>query len=309
LPKLKLVANVVTPFAADGSLDEAALAAHARRVSQTGCGLFVGSPGTGEVHTLSLSEYSRLCSVAVSSVGNDGFVAAMTPETYRLDDMLVFCRAAADAGVDEVQMWQYMGGHGMLPTVAEQREYWRRALSSVDFPVCLSLHRYAGYLCPPDLLGQLCAEFPIIRTVYTYGASQREVLAIRAAVPSAVSLGGDLARGFSEVALGVNTLNTIYANVAPRTCKAVVDAYLSNDFMSALKFMRRLVDLGEVIARWGNPNFRALKMALAVLDLPGGKSTVRWPIEYPPEAEKFRMAEMLRELGVMQWESELEGLV
>src|SRR5262249_44425155 len=135
---LEVISNIVTPFASDGSLDEAALGAHVDRTAQAGVGIFAVTPGSGACHSLSLAEYGRVCEVSVEAAGGRVPVYAMTPELHDVELMLDYARAAAGAGVDEVQLFQLMGGHGMKATRDEQWLYWRTCLSALDHPVALS---------------------------------------------------------------------------------------------------------------------------------------------------------------------------
>ena len=43
----------ITPFAADGTIDEAALRRHLRKLGDAGIGVYVGGGGSGEGYTLS----------------------------------------------------------------------------------------------------------------------------------------------------------------------------------------------------------------------------------------------------------------
>ncbi len=58
----------VTPFDSKGEIDEVLLRAQLRRLRDAGLGVYLGSPGTGEGHTLDLPELRRLYEIGVSEL-------------------------------------------------------------------------------------------------------------------------------------------------------------------------------------------------------------------------------------------------
>ncbi|HZV37648.1 MAG TPA: dihydrodipicolinate synthase family protein, partial [Pseudoxanthomonas sp.] len=59
----------VTPFSADGRLNEAALEAHVSRGVGKGPGGVFAACGTGEFHALDLDEYEQVVRIAVEATG------------------------------------------------------------------------------------------------------------------------------------------------------------------------------------------------------------------------------------------------
>jgi 4-hydroxy-tetrahydrodipicolinate synthase len=303
LEHITATANAITPFTADGELDEVAFRAHLGRIVDAGLGIYLASPGSGDVHALSLVEFERICTVAVEVGCGRAPVFSMTPELHGIDETLTFARAAASAGVDEVQLWQYMGGHGIVPRRDEQLAYWREVLGALDHPAALSIHGYAGYLAEAGMLAELCEEFDTIKTVSFHQASLAQVLAYRDALPERVRVGGSLERGVPEMLLGVTLLNCSPANVIPRTSARIVEGYLKGDMAMAAESTERLERLVAALKPWSKPNSRCLKMALRVLGLPGGDGTLRRPLSFPPKEEFDAMAQRLERLGVAEWEA------
>ncbi|MGW0707476.1 5-dehydro-4-deoxyglucarate dehydratase [Streptomyces sp. NPDC002643] len=88
----------VTPFAADGSLDEGRLAQHIEAGVAAGAGGVFVACGTGEFHALTPEEIERATRVAVSTVGGrvPVFAAAGGPPPVARDQAARVERAGAD---------------------------------------------------------------------------------------------------------------------------------------------------------------------------------------------------------------------
>src|SRR5436309_1150028 len=77
-----------TPFDDAGQLDELALRAPLRRMVDAGVGVYLGSGGAGEGHTLSTDELARLYAIGVSECRGQVQTCANPPESRTADEML-----------------------------------------------------------------------------------------------------------------------------------------------------------------------------------------------------------------------------
>jgi dihydrodipicolinate synthase/N-acetylneuraminate lyase len=294
--------NTTTPFTAAGGLDEDALRRHLRRMVAARTGVFLGSPGSGEMHTLSDVEFGRVCEIAVDECGGRVPVYAMTGEVHDAAATIRVGRIAAAAGVDAVQIFQVMGGHGMVATRDEQEAYFDTVLAAIDHPVAISFHGIAGYLAPVDLVAKLYHDVPSLCAVYVYMASWTYLSEVRDAVPSHIPLGVEIAGAVQSFALGAHSMTGAEPNVIPVTCRALVDAYEASDIAEVEVLAQRIQRLSDAVRRWRPLNSRWIKMALRVLELPGGEGGVRAPLVLPDESELAMMAQAFDRLGVRDWE-------
>jgi dihydrodipicolinate synthase/N-acetylneuraminate lyase len=300
----EVIANVVTPFSSAGELDEQEYVRHVERLAEAGVGVFVGSPGSGEVHNLSLAEYERTCQLAVNGSAGRVPVYAMTPEHHNTGQLVEYARAAAAAGADEVQLFQFMGGHGMIPRRWEQLAYWSEVVQACPFPVAISLHRVAGYLADVDLVVEVCSRHENIRTVYTYLSDLSYVARLRGALPDRIRMGGLIGRGVPEMLIGVRVLTGAEPNVIPRTCRSMVDCFAAADVDGLRTATRRMQLVLDALEPWSQPYSRSLKMALTGLGLlKSGR--LRPPLSLPPAEAVAELGRTLRQMGVPDW----EGLV
>jgi 5-dehydro-4-deoxyglucarate dehydratase len=90
----------VTPFAADGSLDESLLERHVVEALSHGPGAVFAACGAGELHALSIEEHARVARRSVKAVNGRRpvYVGAGGP----LPAAVTMCRAAAESGAEGI---------------------------------------------------------------------------------------------------------------------------------------------------------------------------------------------------------------
>ena len=296
---------VATPFAADGTIDEDALRLQLRRMVAANVGVYLGSGGAGEGHALSLAELRLLYDVGVQECRGRVPLHANPPEPRTAAAMIEPVRQAVQAGVDVVQVYPMDAGHAMRPTAAEQDAYYRDILGQVDHPVALSVHVYAGYMAPVDLLRRLCAEYPQVVAINVIGTPLQYFVELRDAVDPRVTLNVRLINAIEGHALGARGFLAAEPNLAPRLSRAIVDALLVRDNARAGLELARLVRLAAVVNRWAPSTARWVKMGMKVLDLPGGRGGLRRPYLMPPQSELDAMAAALAKLGIEELDERL----
>lgn len=96
-----ILSAILTPFGADGTVDEAAYAALIRTQADAGIHGIVASGSTGEHPALGLAERQRLFQIAVTAAaGRTDVIAHVGAANVR--DALELARAARDLGVDQM---------------------------------------------------------------------------------------------------------------------------------------------------------------------------------------------------------------
>lgn len=294
-----------TPFSSDGAIDEAAFRGLLRRMAGAGVGVYLGSGGAGEGHALSTQELRRLYEIGVSECKGKVPVHANPPEPRTAASMLEPLRHAAQAGVDVVQIYPMDAGHGMRPTPAEQAAYYRDLLEVVDHPVALSVHVQAGYMAPVSLLRTLCETYPHIVAINVIGTSLHYLVALRDAVGPRVTLNVRLINALEGYALGARGFLAAEPNLVPKLSRSIVDALVVEDLAAAGRSLAQFVRLADVVNRWAPSTARWVKMAMNVLELPGGAGGLRKPYLMPPQSELDAMAEALAGLGIPEIDERL----
>src|SRR6185436_306459 len=155
----------ITPFDAEGRLDEPALRAHLRRLGEAGVSVYVGGSGSGEGYALSFEERERVFAIAVEELKGKVPIAAMGCEPHLPGEMVEFLRRAEANKLDFAQIFSLDIGHSATPTPREMEKYYSTVIDSSSIPVYLSSHYSAGYFLPIDLIEKLVNRFPTIAGV------------------------------------------------------------------------------------------------------------------------------------------------
>jgi len=287
-----------TPFTASGDVDEAALREHLRRMVAANVGVYLGSGGAGEGHALRPDELRRVYEIGVEECRGRVTVHANPPEPRTAVAMLALARHAQAANVDVVQLYPMDAGHAMRPTTAEQEAYYRDLLDAIDHPVALSVHVFAGYMAPVALLRKLCEAYAQIVAINVIGAPVSFFVELRDAVDPRVTLNVRLVNAIEGYALGARGFLAAEPNIVPLLCRSIVDRISADDVSGAGDALARLVRLSTIVNRWAPSTARWVKMAMKVLDLPGGRGGLRKPYLMPPAEELNEMAAAIAALHV-----------
>lgn len=290
-------AIAITPFGADGSLDEMGVRAHLRRIADAGIEVYVGGGGSGEGFTLSDTEVRRLLELAAEELG--GRVRAMGTEPRTATEMVRFTQVAAAAGVEACQIYSLDPGHGHRPTMAEVERYLLEVLDACPLPAVISTHQSVGYRIPVAMLAELADRYP---SVVGINCSQPDVAYLSALVDALggrldIRVGGAL-QALTALGVGAHGFLSSEANLAPRLCAALVDAVHRGDLVAAVDAYGILARLFDLL--YGNGGIRVTKAVLDRLGLPGG--TVRPPQLLPEPAVVDRVLSQARAWGLAETE-------
>lgn len=292
---------LATPFAPDGSIDEAGLRAHLRRMVAAGCGVYLGSPGTGEGHGLTLSELGRLYEIGVEECKGRVPTNANPPEQRTSAGMIAGCSIAAKAGVEVIEVYHIDGGHGMRPTEAELERYYRDVFDAIDHPVSLSVHPTTGYLPPVRLFQKLCSDYRQIVAANLVSVSPTYLIEMKEALGPRIPIYAIFRDALEALALGVQGYQVAEANLAPYLARVVGEKFASGEMEKSAAAYAHLAKMAKLLQRYGR-NPPAYKAAMKILGLPGGTGVVRKPYLALAHAESEKLARELQELGLPQLE-------
>jgi dihydrodipicolinate synthase/N-acetylneuraminate lyase len=295
------VCHTPTLFSASGSVDEAAMQQHFERMIESGIAIGVGSPGAGEGQSLSDAEFGRVCSIAVDVAKHRVPIYALAREAPNARGIIDSARAAAEAGVDMVQIFPLQGGHGHIPTREEQAVYYHEIVESVPAPLALMLHGGAGYTSPVDLIAEICSD-NAISYLELHQVPLTYLQQIREAVSPSVRLGVGFVNAHAALALGASVVISAEANIIPRTCAAFMASYASGDMAGLSDATVHIFSFARAVRPWGDLAARWIKMALRVLDLPGSTSTLRLPLLMPDGSAFAALSAAFERLGVREYE-------
>lgn len=293
----------ITPFTPDGAVDEAALRSHLRRLIGADAGVYLASPGSGEGYALTVEETRRIYEIGVEECRGHVPVCANPRESRDVEGMLEIAAQAVAAGVDAVQIYQIDGGHGFVPTTPELGAYFRDVISQLDHPVILGCNPVAGYLASVDLLEQLCREFPQIVGINVFETPLGYVSECRSRLPARIRLFSGQTTAVQSWLLGTTGMLSAAANVVPHTTAALGRYFAAGDLKATALAARRLQWFYSAFvhtmagASWE-------KLALKIMQLPGGNGVIRRPYLFPDAEAEAAMRAKLDMLDVAGWENE-----
>jgi 4-hydroxy-tetrahydrodipicolinate synthase len=289
-----------TPFTSNGDLDEEGFRGHLRRMVASGTAVYLGSPGSGEGHALSLQELRRVYEIGVQECKGRVPTYANPPESRTAKAMLERCKEATNIGVDVVQVYQVDGGHGMRPTFGEQERYYKTILDGLDYPVALSMHGVSTFLPSPALFRELCHAYPqiVACNMIGFGASFEYFVAMRDAIGSEINFFTGWANVMESLSLGAKGILAAEANLTPYLCRSVIAHFLRGENKECGEAVANLARVAEIVSRWASSSARWVKMGMRVLGLPGGSGVLREPYLLPPTSELDEMSKAFRDLGL-----------
>jgi 4-hydroxy-tetrahydrodipicolinate synthase len=291
-----------TPFQSDGSLDEEGLRSHIRRLVAARQGVYLGSGGAGEGHTLTVAELRRVYDIGVAEAKGKVPVCANPRESRSAAAMFEVAHQAIEAGVDLVQIYQLDAGHGMIPTQREQEAYFGELLSALNHPIAISIHALAGYRATSAFLADLCGRYQQIVAVNVMHPSNAYFVELRDALPPRVKLYTMVTNLVQVLSLGAAGALLAESNILPNICQDLADAYEKGDMSRLSTTMMTIQRFDNIVDRWMPSTARWVKMAMKVLGL--GNGVLRLPYLLPPDEDLRRMADAFAALRI----AELEGL-
>jgi 4-hydroxy-tetrahydrodipicolinate synthase len=257
---------LATPFAADGSVDEARLRDVVDRSIDGGVHGVVACGSTGEFSAMSSDERRLVVETVVDQAARRVPVIAQTgaPSTA---EAIRLSRHAQSVGVDVIMP---VAPYYEALSIDETVTYLRAVAGSVDIPVMLyNLPAATGVDLSPDTVGALAREVENIRYIKntTVDMAQSAELIHNHGDAIATFVGWDslLLASLAEGAAGVMAGT---ANVVPAELVAVYDAVSSGNLDQARQAWARVYPLiGAIMAE---PFIPAVKSALTAVGFPVG---------------------------------------
>ena len=282
---------LVTPFTADGGLDEQAVTRLARRQIDAGVHFLVPCGTTGESPTLSPAEKLRVVELVAAAADGRAPVLAGAGG-YDTRAAAALARDMAAAGADGLlSVTPYYN----KPTPDGLYRHYATIADAADLPIVVyNVPGRTGCNVAPATLARL-AEIPSVVGVKEASGDLGQLCEICRAAPDGFSvLSGDDAATLPLMALGGAGVISVAANEAPAEMAALVDLAAAGDFRAARAAHERLLPLMQVNFVESNPI--PVKAALAAMGLI--EEAYRLPMAPPAPASRARIAKVLRELGL-----------
>jgi 4-hydroxy-tetrahydrodipicolinate synthase len=260
----------ITPFAASGALDEAALRRHLRRLCDAGVGVYLAGSSPGEGYALSPAEVERILRIGVEELGGRVPVRAMGVEPRRAAEMVEFAKRAAGTGADAIQIYSLDMGHGGKPTADTLERYFRTCLDAIALPCVVSSHYYVGYTLPVEFMDALVNDYPqligfnVTSPEIPYLSRVCEALADRVEI----HVGGPM-HALTALALGGHGYLSTESNTAPALCQSVISHSAAGRHTEARAAYARVMRLMAGTQQIPGMSVRYVKACLSALGFEG----------------------------------------
>ena len=287
---------IITPFKADGSIDEAALRALVNWQIDAGIDFLVSCGSTGEAATLDEEEW--LLAVGIVADAAAGRVPVWAGCTHNCTRTLVrqASRLRQIRGIDAVLS---ANPYYNKPTQEGQFQHFL-ALANAVAPLPVVLYNVPGRTAAnlePETVVRLAEAAPNIQAVKEASGKLPQISQLVHIAPRGFKIfSGDDNLALASIGAGAHGLISVAANEAPAEVGRMIRAALHNNWIEARELERRFARLFEANFWESNPG--PVKTVLQLM----GRSTdhVRLPLVPPMAATRQKLERLAGELGLLK---------
>jgi 4-hydroxy-tetrahydrodipicolinate synthase len=282
---------LVTPFKADGSLDEAGVSRLAKRQIDAGIHFLVPCGTTGEVPTLTEAEQLRVVELVIKEAKGRVPVLAGAGG-YNTHEVIEAGRRMRAAGADGIlSVTPYYN----KPTPEGLYQHYSAISDGVGLPIVVyNVPGRTGVNVDPATLVRLSSIANVVAVKEASG-NVTQMCEVCAAVPDDfIVLSGDDALTLPLMAVGGRGIISVASNEIPAEMSRMVELAERGDFAGARAMHQRLLPLMQINFIESNPI--PVKSAMAILGLL--EEVYRLPMVPPRAASKQRIEAVLQSLGI-----------
>ncbi len=282
---------MITPFAADGSLDEAALRRLVRRQVDAGIHFLVPCGTTGESPTLTRREHLRIVEVTLEEArGRVPVVAGCGG--YNTSKIIALAADLATMGVDGLlSVTPYYN----KPTAEGLYRHYAALAGATRLPIVVyNVPGRTSCNVKPDLLRRLAALDNVVAVKEASGDIGQMVAICQTAANDFAVLSGDDSVTLPLMALGGAGVISVASNEIPAEMARLCAAALAGDFARAREIHRRYCPLMDVNFCETSPG--PVKVAMEKMGLI--EAHYRLPMVRPQAESCGRVGAVLEELGL-----------
>ena len=284
---------LVTPFRADGSLDEPTLRALVQRQLDAGINFLVPCGTTGESPTLSHAEHLRVVEITLEIAKGKVPVLAGAGG-YNTAEVISLARELKSLSADGIlSVTPYYN----KPTQEGLYQHFKAIAANVDLPIILySVQGRTGVNIEPATVLRL-SQIANIVGIKEASGSITQMGAILNQVPGDfLVLSGDDSMTLPLIALGGRGLISVASNEIPAEMTRLVQTALSGDFVAARRLHYRYLALMDINFVESNPI--PVKAALAEMGLL--QPSWRLPLVPPKPENLARIRAVLESLNLVE---------
>jgi 4-hydroxy-tetrahydrodipicolinate synthase len=283
---------LVTPFRADGSLDEPTLRDLIRRQIDAGINFLVPCGTTGESPTLTREEHLRVVECAVEEAAGKTRVLGGAGG-YNTHEVIELARELERIGADGIlSVTPYYN----KPTQEGLYQHYKAIAEAVPLPIVVySVQGRTGCNVEPATLGRLAAIENIVGVKEASGNISQMANVIQEVPEDFIVLSGDDSITIPLMALGGRGIVSVASNEIPAEMTAIAAACARGDFAGARAIQRRYLPLMNVNFVESNPI--PVKSAMGLMGLLN--PVFRLPLVPPSAANLSKIEKVLEACGLL----------
>lgn len=286
---------MITPFQANGSLDETTLRKLIRRQIDAGIDFLVPCGTTGENPTLTHDEHLRVVEITVDECRKtDRKVPVLGGAGgYNTAEVIALAKGVESVGADGLlSVTPYYN----KPTQEGLYQHFKAIASAVPLPMIVySVQGRTGVNIEPATLKRLATIDSIVGVKEASGNITQMANVIQQVPESFAVLSGDDAITLPLIALGGKGIISVASNEIPAEMTQIARLCLANNFAGARALYKRFLGVMEINFVESNPG--PVKAAMAMMGL--CEPVWRLPLVSPSEASLKKIAAALEAAGVM----------
>ncbi len=287
---------IVTPFRADGSVDEEGLRGLVNWQIESGIDFLVACGSSGEAATLDEEEWLRTVRLVVETAA--GRVPVWAGCTHNSTRTLLRL-AGLLRQVQGISAVLSANPYYNKPTQEGQFQHFLALAKAVD-PLPVVLYNVPGRTAAnlePETVARLAEAAPNIQAVKEASGKFPQIAELVHSLPQGFKIfSGDDSLALASIGIGAHGLISVAANEAPAETGRMVRAALLNDWTQARAIERKYRRLFEANFWESNPS-----PVKTVLSLMGRCSdAVRLPLVPPSAATRARLERLAGELGLLK---------
>jgi 4-hydroxy-tetrahydrodipicolinate synthase len=297
-----------TPFKVNGEVDEEAFRKFLHRYIDSRIGIYLGSAGTGEAHTLTPDELETIYRIGVEECKGKIPVHANLPEEHSAARTLAHIERAKAAGVEVIHLYPLEGRHSMRPKPDELMAYFDNLLSKLNHPVVLAVNgRMLHYEVSPAMVEAIARKYRQIIGVRMSDVRESYLIELKDRISWDMQYIVMLPGSISSLLLGATGVFGSEGGIIPKTIRQFLDLYEHKRYEEVATVYRQIDRFNQYVRYWGPPAPRWYKMSMRVMRLPGGEGGLREPYLLPDEAELQRFKDGLSKLGIPEIDEQLKA--
>jgi 4-hydroxy-tetrahydrodipicolinate synthase len=287
---------IVTPFRADGSVDDAALWALVNWQIESGIDFLVACGSTGEAATLDEDEWLHVVRIVVEAAA--GRVPVWGGCTHNCTKTLLR-QAAMLKRVPGLSAVLSANPYYNKPTQEGQYQHFLALAKAVDpLPVCVyNVPGRTGANLEPETVARLAAAAKNIQAIKEASGKVTQFAELAHVMPRGFKIfSGDDNLTLAAIAVGAHGLISVASNEIPGECAQMVRAALNNNWSAARELEKRYSQLFDANFWESNPG-----PVKTVLNLMGRCSNqMRLPLVPPSPATRVKLERLAGELGLLK---------